>query len=82
MRDAGIFDGDLLAVQKRSEAKDGQIIICPLGDDVTVKRLKPPGERARTDRREPRLRKHLRETGMRSFALEGTPLGLIRPGEF
>ncbi len=40
MRDAGIFDGDLLAVQKRSEAKDGQIIIARLGDDVTVKRLK------------------------------------------
>ena len=40
MRDAGIFDGDLLAVQKRSEAKDGQIIVARLGDDVTVKRLK------------------------------------------
>ena len=40
MRDAGILDGDLLAVQKRSEAKDGQIIIARLGDDVTVKRLK------------------------------------------
>ena len=40
MRDAGIFDGDLLAVQKKNEAKDGQIIVARLGDDVTVKRWK------------------------------------------
>ena len=40
MRDAGIFDGDLLAVQKKSEAKDGQIVVARLGDDVTVKRWK------------------------------------------
>jgi repressor LexA len=39
MRDAGIMDGDLLAVQKTSEAKNGQIVVARLGDDVTVKRL-------------------------------------------
>ena len=40
MRDAGILDGDLLAVQKASDAKSGQIVVARLGDDVTVKRLK------------------------------------------
>ena len=60
MRDAGIFDGDLLAVQKKSEAKDGQIVVARLGDDVTVKRLEAPPGRRRTDRREPGLREHLR----------------------
>ena len=39
MRDAGILDGDLLAVQKTQEAKNGQIVVARLGDDVTVKRL-------------------------------------------
>ncbi len=40
MRDAGIMDGDLLAVQATREAKNGQIIVARLGDEVTVKRLK------------------------------------------
>ncbi|MEO6363671.1 MAG: transcriptional repressor LexA, partial [Caldimonas sp.] len=40
MKDAGIMDGDLLAVQKASEAKNGQIVVARLGDEVTVKRFK------------------------------------------
>ena len=40
MRDAGIMDGDLLAVQSTREARNGQIIVARLGDDVTVKRLR------------------------------------------
>ncbi|MDB5785521.1 transcriptional repressor LexA, partial [Caballeronia mineralivorans] len=39
MRDAGIMDGDLLAVQSTRDAKNGQIIVARLGDDVTVKRF-------------------------------------------
>src|SRR6478609_7597605 len=40
MRDAGIMDGDLLAVQATKEARNGQIVVARLGDEVTVKRLK------------------------------------------
>ena len=40
MRDAGILDGDLLAVQSTREARNGQLIVARLGDDVTVKRLR------------------------------------------
>ena len=40
MKDAGIMDGDLLAVQKAKEAKNGQIVVARLGDDVTVKRFR------------------------------------------
>jgi repressor LexA len=40
MRDAGIMDGDLLAVQKAKEAKNGQIVVARVYDDVTVKRFK------------------------------------------
>lgn len=40
MRDAGILDGDLLAVHKTSEANNGQIVVARLDDEVTVKRLK------------------------------------------
>ena len=34
------MDGDLLAVQKAKEAKNGQIVVARLGEDVTVKRFK------------------------------------------
>ena len=40
MRDAGIMDGDLLAVQKAKDAKNGQIVVARLGDEVTVKRFR------------------------------------------
>ena len=37
MRDAGMFDGDWVAVHKTREASNGQIVVARLGDDVTVK---------------------------------------------
>src|SRR5690625_2380402 len=40
MRDAGILEGDLLAVKKTNEIKNGQIIVARIGDEVTVKRLR------------------------------------------
>lgn len=39
MCDAGILDGDLLAVHATPEAKSGQIVVARLGDEVTVKRF-------------------------------------------
>jgi repressor LexA len=40
MRDAGILDGDLLAVHATPAAEDGQIVVARLDDEVTVKRLR------------------------------------------
>ena len=39
MIDVGIFEDDLLAVHKTTEAKNGQIVIARIEDEVTVKRL-------------------------------------------
>jgi repressor LexA len=39
MKDAGILDGDLLAVHSTPEARDGQIVVARLNGEVTVKRL-------------------------------------------
>ena len=45
MRDAGIMDGDLLAVKATKDVRNGQIVVARLGDEVTVKRLrKSPGQ--------------------------------------
>lgn len=40
MRDAGILDGDLLAVKSVREARDGTIVVARIDDEVTVKRLR------------------------------------------
>lgn len=40
MKDIGIFDGDLLAVHTTREARNGQIVVARIDDEVTVKRFK------------------------------------------
>lgn len=40
MRDAGIMDGDLLAVRMTKDVKNGQIVVARLGEEVTVKRFR------------------------------------------
>ncbi len=43
MKEVGILDGDLLAVQNTQTARDGQIVVARIEDEVTVKRLKRSG---------------------------------------
>jgi len=81
MRDAGIFDGDLLAVQKKNEAKDGQIVVARLGDDVTVKRWKRRPDGVELIAENPDYENIFVASGSDDFALEGIAVGLIRSGE-
>ncbi len=39
MRDAGIHDGDIVVVQKQSDARSGEIVVAVLEDSATVKRI-------------------------------------------
>ena len=43
MKDAGLLDGDLLAVHRISEATSGQIVVARVNDEVTVKRFRRRG---------------------------------------
>ncbi|MES2589283.1 MAG: translesion error-prone DNA polymerase V autoproteolytic subunit [Bacteroidota bacterium] len=40
MKDAGIFDGDLLVIDKSLEPEDNKIAVCFIDGDFTVKRIK------------------------------------------
>src|SRR5207248_4436277 len=53
MRDAGILEGDLLAVHKTQEARSGQIVVARLGDEVTVKRLRRRGHAVQLEAENP-----------------------------
>jgi repressor LexA len=77
MRDAGIMDGDLLAVKKVSAAKNGQIVVARLGDDVTVKRYRKTGELIELLPENPDF-KVIRVEPDDEFALEGLAVGLLR----
>jgi repressor LexA len=78
MRDAGIMDGDLLAVQKAHDAKNGQIVVARLGDDVTVKRLRRTKAGIELIPENPDFETIHVPAGDESFALEGIAVGLIR----
>ncbi|MFM8901670.1 MAG: transcriptional repressor LexA [Burkholderiales bacterium] len=78
MRDAGIMDGDLLAVQKAVDAKNGQIVVARLGDEVTVKRFKRGKQGIELLPENPDFEPIVVAEGDTSFALEGLAVGLIR----
>ena len=78
MRDAGIMDGDLLAVQKAKDAKNGQIVVARLGDDVTVKRLRRTKAGIELIPENPDFQTILVLPEATDFELEGIAVGLIR----
>lgn len=78
MRDAGIMDGDLLAVQRTKEAKNGQIVVARLGDDVTVKRLRRTRSAIELIPENPDYETIVVPFGDVDFELEGVAVGLIR----
>lgn len=77
MRDAGIMDGDLLAVQSTREARNGQIIVARLGDDVTVKRLRRTATAIELLPENPDYPVIVVQPG-EPFEIEGLAVGLIR----
>jgi repressor LexA len=78
MRDAGILDGDLLAVQKAREAKNGQIVVARLGDEVTVKRFRRTKQHVELIPENPEFKTIVVTPGETTFELEGVAVGLIR----
>ncbi|MBK6366011.1 MAG: transcriptional repressor LexA [Polaromonas sp.] len=77
MRDAGIMDGDLLAVQSASEARNGQIIVARIGEEVTVKRYRRTKDLIELLPENPEF-KIITVDPEEPFAIEGLAVGLIR----
>lgn len=78
MRDAGILEGDLLAVRKAHEARNGQIVVARIGDEVTVKRFRHIDGRIHLLPENPDFQPIVVSPDD-EFALEGIAVGLIRP---
>lgn len=81
MRDAGILDGDMLAVHRTPEVRNGQIIVARLNDEeVTVKRYRQNGSIVtlfpENEEFEPIVVDLARET----MVIEGVVVGVLRNG--
>ena len=77
MRDAGILDGDLLAVKRASEARNGQIVVARIHDEVTVKRYSKQGSTIELLPENPDF-EPIVISADQDFSLEGIATGLIR----
>jgi repressor LexA len=80
MRDAGILDGDLLAVKKAVDARNGQIVIARIGDEVTAKRLRKHSGYVELLPENPDFQPII-VTNPNEFSIEGIAVGLIRGGK-
>lgn len=78
MRDEGIFDGDLIGVHRTNEARNGQVVIARIDDEITVKLLKMGQGRIRLLPRNPDYAPIEVKPGQ-DFAIEGLYCGLVRP---
>lgn len=77
MRDAGILDGDLLAVRATRQAREGQTVVARLGDDVTVKKLRIQGDGIVLTCANPDFQ-DIHVAPGEPFEIEGVVVGLIR----
>jgi repressor LexA len=84
MRDAGILDGDYLAVKKTSEARNGEVVVARLDDEVTVKRWSqskgPHGIKIELIAENPDFENIIVDPRRHEITIEGLAVGLIRPG--
>lgn len=79
MRDAGILDGDLLAVQATREVLPQQIAVVRLDEEVTVKRFVQHRQRIELQAANPAFSSIWIQPGD-PIAIEGVMVGLIRGG--
>ncbi len=78
MRDDGILDGDWIVVHRTSDAKNGQIVVARIGDDVTVKRFKLRGRKAELIPANPDFQTLHLDLDRDSLEIEGVAVGVIR----
>ncbi|MGA9340808.1 MAG: transcriptional repressor LexA [Rhodanobacteraceae bacterium] len=80
MRDAGILDGDLIAVHRTTTADSGRIVVARLDDEVTVKRFDRRKSRMRLLPANPDFAPIEIDPRRHEFAIEGIYTGVIRQG--
>jgi len=78
MKDIGIMDGDLLAVHKTQDVRDGQVVVARVDDDVTVKRLERKGSTVLLHAENEEFSPIQVDLETQHLAIEGLAVGIIR----
>ena len=78
MRDEGILHGDLIGVHRTNDARNGQIVVARIDDEITVKLLKTGKDGIRLLPRNPDFAPIVVKPDQ-DFAIEGLYCGLVRP---
>lgn len=82
MKDIGILDGDLLAVHKTQDVKNGQVVVARIDDEVTVKRLSRKGKQVHLLAENSEFSPIEVDLEQQNFAIEGLAVGIIRNGSW
>ncbi|WP_047049492.1 transcriptional repressor LexA [Vibrio mexicanus] len=78
MKDIGIMDGDLLAVHKTQDVRDGQVVVARVDEDVTVKRLERKGSTVLLHAENEEFAPIKVDLTSQHLAIEGLAVGIIR----
>ena len=78
MRDIGIIDGDLLAVHRTQDVRNGQVVVARVEDDVTVKRLERNGTEVLLYAENEEFSPIAVDLTQQSLTIEGIAVGVIR----
>ncbi|MEK6750325.1 MAG: transcriptional repressor LexA [Pseudomonadota bacterium] len=81
MRDAGILNGDLLAVHRTHEARNGQVVVARVDEEVTVKRFERQGKNVLLHPENPEFHVIHVDTRVQSLVIEGRAVGVLRNGK-
>lgn len=82
MKDIGILEGDLLAVHKVQDARNGQVVVARVEDDVTVKRFEKKGNVVYLHAENEAYSPIKVDLSCQQLTIEGLAVGVIRNGDW
>lgn len=82
MKDIGIMDGDLLAVHKTQDVRNGQVVVARIDDEVTVKRLQKQGNTVQLLPENSEFKPIVVDVRQQDLTIEGLAVGVIRNGNW
>lgn len=82
MRDIGILDGDLLAVHRTPEVRNGQVVVARVEDEVTVKRFERRGREILLHAENEDFTPIKVDLSSQAFSIEGIAVGVIRNSDW
>lgn len=82
MKDIGILDGDLLAVHRAQSARNGEVVVARVDDEVTVKRYKHDGDMVFLHAENDDYNTIIVDLKEKQFNIEGLAVGVIRKNKW